>query len=305
MARELMPKIDRNNTTGWRHQHGGVRLHWEDTMNQALPHWRTLLATSQASWLGHCSLFLSNAAQEFALNVEGLVDIEPRPVHTEQQQMRTSILGTTPSLTIRTIPTATWCQSVSIGSDLYSTLDQDSSWQAPDTFELVADSETMVNLLSGRADPGSDNSEALSQTLETIAKILIEGNWGPRNFDSDPVVWRRREYNKEADFLANYAMDTGRDFNWTNATFVGKGSASRITNLQGWSDGGSRPDEGVSSYGWILKGWCGSSGPYIIAVAAKFFDCAADSSLQVEISGMQSLTTSMWKFLNSGDLEFG
>ena len=105
------------------------------------------------------------------------------------------------------------------------------------------------------------------------------------------MQWRKREFNKEADYLANYAMNTKCDLDFVSNTLLAKRSA--ITNLQGWSDGGCRVAEGISSYGWILKVWLGEDGPYIIAAGARYFDHPSASSTCIEAEGALEL----WEFV--------
>ena len=100
------------------------------------------------------------------------------------------------------------------------------------------------------------------------------------------MKWRPRERNKEADFLANLAMDSRADFDFCSGLNVAKQPNVR---LMGWSDGGLRPESGCSSHAWILKAWFGNRGPFIVAAHAKFFAYPARSSLEVEATGVQSL----------------
>jgi hypothetical protein len=41
---------------------------------------------------------------------------------------------------------------------------------------------------------------------------LLEDDWGPHRDIEDPVVWRRREYNKIADYIVTFTMDSKADF---------------------------------------------------------------------------------------------
>ena len=54
--------------------------------------------------------------------------------------------------------------------------------------------------------------------------------------------------NKEADYIANHVMDTQGDIRYWNVGFLTQ-DLKQLTNIQGWSDGGSRSAEGLSSYG--------------------------------------------------------
>ena len=92
--------------------------------------------------------------------------------------------------------------------------------------------------------------------------------------------------NKEADYIANHVMDRQADMRYWNAGFLSQ-DHKQLTNIQGWSDGGSRSAEGLSSYGWILKGWTATAGPIILAVGGVLLNRAATSSLEVEALGLR------------------
>ena len=78
-----------------------------------------------------------------------------------------------------------------------------------------------------------------------------------------------------------------------------KDNRKDITNVQGWSDGGSRDVQNISSYGWVLKAWCRDEGPFLLAAGACFLDRAAASSFEVEAMGMQSLCTDLRRILGN------
>eukprot|EP00973_Karenia_brevis_P028985 3999063-Karenia_brevis.AAC.1 len=50
--------------------------------------------------------------------------------------------------------------------------------------------------------------------LNIIAEMYVVRDGGPKSCVADPVRWTRRDGNKEADFLANEAMDTRSNFNY-------------------------------------------------------------------------------------------
>eukprot|EP00973_Karenia_brevis_P007971 1081244-Karenia_brevis.AAC.1 len=61
--------------------------------------------------------------------------------------------------------------------------------------------------------------------------------WGPPSLEADPIRWTERSRNKEADFLANHAMDAKQDFHYIcEAGMVDWETA----NLRIWTDGGNR-----------------------------------------------------------------
>ena len=60
-------------------------------------------------------------------------------------------------------------------------------------------------------------------------------------------------------------------------------------HLVGWSDGGSRDEEGCSSSAWILKALGEEGRVQVIAAGAKYYNKVADSSLEVECKVMRYL----------------
>eukprot|EP00973_Karenia_brevis_P004875 671121-Karenia_brevis.AAC.1 len=51
---------------------------------------------------------------------------------------------------------------------------------------------------------------------EIIAQVIVCNRWGTNSVNGTPAQWRKRAYNKEADFLANQAMNRRGDINWIN-----------------------------------------------------------------------------------------
>eukprot|EP00973_Karenia_brevis_P093756 12418916-Karenia_brevis.AAC.1 len=113
-------------------------------------------------------------------------------------------------------------------------------------------------------------------------------NWGPRHAGGNPVRWKKREFNKEADWLANHAMNTRRNLRFFNEKFM-SGDLGTLSNVQGWSDGGIRFKERISAYAWLLKAWTDKGGPYLLTAGAVFIPKAASSSGEVEAMGMHAV----------------
>ena len=99
---------------------------------------------------------------------------------------------------------------------------------------MISDNDNLVNIVCGRAAPENEIKKLAATILDIIAQVTAEINWGPRKFDGEPVQWRRREFNKEADHLANYAMNTKGNLDYVNQRLLAK--LSNITYLQGWND---------------------------------------------------------------------
>ena len=93
-------------------------------------------------------------------------------------------------------------------------------------------------------------------------------------------------------------MNTKQDFSFVNSELFSN-QAAKLRNLQGWSDGGCRVDDRTSSYGWLIKGWLDTGGPFIVAAGAKFFDRISISSLEIEAKGMLALWTHILLILSN------
>ena len=153
------------------------------------------------------------------------------------------------------------------------------------------DNENRVIIISGLAKLTHEINDLAAEIVDKLARVVVEWNWGPRDFDGDPMQWRRSELNSEADYLANYAMHTKGNFQYVNRRLIENRNA--ITNLPGRSDGGCRAVDGISSYGWRVKAWLGRDGQFIIAAGAMYFDRSSTSSISIEAAGALAL----WKFV--------
>ena len=112
--------------------------------------------------------------------------------------------------------------------------------------------------------------------------------WNGRKPDGDPVIWRRRRYNSEADYLANHAMDYFQDFSYEGQGLFHGGHGDEVC-LMGWSDGGHRY-HGVSGGGWLIKAWnFGESQPRILVAKASFYDDATADSYVAEAKSLLEL----------------
>eukprot|EP00973_Karenia_brevis_P061717 8583036-Karenia_brevis.AAC.1 len=58
--RHAMEAVDYNNTTGWRHQHSGVRLQFETLWDDCMPDWRVIASSSLDSWVRVKKRFVQN-----------------------------------------------------------------------------------------------------------------------------------------------------------------------------------------------------------------------------------------------------
>lgn len=284
---------DYDSVSGWRHQHSGHRLQWEGLLNEALPEWRVILQQRPETWHRHRKRFLHKATDFCNLRTHGFKGFEEQGIQETSRRRKRKREGWEEAVGEDTsmVPCVQWQFASSIGGNLYNTMEQDSVWDQANTFELIADSETLVNILSGRAEPDNANKSIVSEILRDISDIMVDRNWGPRKITGDPVTWRSRGFNKEADYLANQAMDAKRGFRFTNEALMA--NSKSIKNIQGWSDGGCRVEEGVASYGWLLKAWTNGPNPTILACGSTYLERAATSSLEVEALAMREAAKTM------------
>ena len=56
---------------------------------------------------------------------------------------------------------------------------------------------------------------------------------------------------------------------------------------------------GISSFGWLVKGWYSDGGPFVLAAGATFIPKVATSSLEVETFGMKAVTEAFIKILKN------
>ena len=122
--------------------------------------------------------------------------------------------------------------------------------------------------------------------------------WTPRTSTSDCVIWRKREHNKEADFLANIAMDQMQ-----HATYIWEGCNARRNEphmLMGWSDGGHR-FKGKSGGGWIIKAWFEEGPvPVVVAAGSEFYSDTDIDSYYAETLALTALMKKMDNLMRQG-----
>ena len=156
----------------------------------------------------------------------------------EQTESRGSLLlQSEPVVCKFTAESKNWAESSSISADLYNTQAEDSVWGRHYTLDIITDCEVLAEVLGGKAVPEVEYASTVGMVLDEISAVMVSSNWGPRNFNEAPVRWRRRCFNKEADYLANLAMDSKHDFHYVNDLVYNR-RYHNISNIQGWCDGG-------------------------------------------------------------------
>eukprot|EP00973_Karenia_brevis_P047364 6576671-Karenia_brevis.AAC.1 len=159
---------------------------------------------------------------------------------------------------------------------------------------MITDSSILADMICGRAAINAECQMTCFRICDCLAHIIASSHWRSQG---EVVCWRARDCNKEADFLANQAMNLRADLDWNNPD-VHQISVDSI-NLCGWSDSGSRPKDSISSYAWILKGWHVEEQEWIVlSFGARFRNRAAQSSLEVECLAMDELIARAQHFIS-------
>eukprot|EP00973_Karenia_brevis_P013265 1801068-Karenia_brevis.AAC.1 len=63
-----MAQWDYANVTGWRHQHSGRRLHWEDPLDVSLPRWRDTVEEGGGAWKSKRDSTIEAICRQYNLN---------------------------------------------------------------------------------------------------------------------------------------------------------------------------------------------------------------------------------------------
>ncbi len=172
-------------------------------------------------------------------------------------------------------------------------MEEDLFWNNGKAVDVITDNKVLADILGGRAKADPRYTEYTDAILDQVSRLFIDRGWGPRYKNGDPIRWRERGMNKEADYLANWALDNRKKISYTNTKEI---EDKENLHLMGWSDGGSRDSENGSSSAWILK-VCGADGTWtIIAASATYYDRVAESSLEVECKAMLELWNAIHRF---------
>jgi hypothetical protein len=279
-VRATMEQVDYANASGWRHQYSGKRLQWEDLYNEHLPEWRHILENAPDTWYTHRDRVIRNICDKANLQSEGFVKTNNMRRGNNKQQRKIQ----------NEINPDQWQFDGGISEELRHRPTEQEERQGSRTVETITDNEALADIIGGRAKPEFKYETITDDILGCIAEIYVRGQWGPKSPAADAVRWMKREFNKESDFLANYAMDSKEDF-----VFTGNLQNIDLSNghLIGWSDGGSRIDDNCASCAWILKHINATGQVQVIGAAATYLSRSALSSLEVECKAMRSL----WHFI--------
>ena len=125
----------------------------------------------------------------------------------------------------------------------------DAKWAADRMrFRFVVDCQALAGIITGLTPLQDETFGPVFRRMTERLDVALRSGWRSLADWADPVVWREREWNQQADFLANLAMDSN-----SPRRFINHHAATRLSsgNVLVFSDGGLRRANMVASSGWI------------------------------------------------------
>ena len=172
------------------------------------------------------------------------------------------------------------------------------AWDAPHfRFVIVSDCKPLVQIINGVSPLASPSMLPLFHRVTNNLAALFENGLFPNCMHLDPVIWRRREYNKKSDFLVNHTMDKRQS--WHQVCKMPFPNLSlKEANFIVHFDGGTRGDD-CSAAAWVLEARFLHNGNLIetpVAYCGKFL-CPAVSSFMSEAIALDSCTDFLSKLI--------
>ena len=151
---------------------------------------------------------------------------------------------------------------------------------------FVVDCLPLADVMNGRTKLLTPELEPAFNRMSSYLFGLIEAGWLPPSTALDYVIWRKRCFNKIADYIVNYTMDTKRS--WHQKFIDGsQGWEADEVNLVVYSDGGTRANS-CSAGAWYIEAHFEKRGkPTVmpVAMAGTFLETPV-SSFTAEIIGL-------------------
>ena len=115
----------------------------------------------------------------------------------------------------------------------------------------MVDCQSLAGILNGEIGTKDVRIRSICEETTQMLVELVKRGIKFHGCTSPPFVWRRRQFNKQADYVANTAMDVGKA---RIASWMPEGGLTAPGwNAVAYSDGGCRRD--ASSYGWTVLGF--------------------------------------------------
>ena len=136
-----------------------------------------------------------------------------------------------------------------------------------------------------------------------LGEVVTTCEWPPRHMAGDWIIRRERSRNREADALANLAMENKRSVLFVTQRLRKVVKLERVS-LQCWSDGGHR-QQGISAAGVFLKAWHELwPNPIALAAVGKFLPADGCTSMQAEARGLQLAALLLHHVVSKKRLDF-
>ena len=125
----------------------------------------------------------------------------------------------------------------------------DQEWEEVEQrFRLVVDCQVLAGLLNGTVPLTDERYRPILRRMGSCLEQVLSSGWLPAHAYDDPVIWRMREWNRQADFVVNQAMDSGAAQKWSDPELL---ASARGCNVVIFSDGGLRRPSRNAAAGWV------------------------------------------------------
>ena len=137
--------------------------------------------------------------------------------------------------------------------------------------KFVCDNQTTANLLNRQAARKNSKHKPLIDKSLNVQYEIVKAGWRPFNDSENFMEWRRREFNKVADHVANETIKHRKSFSYCNKDLreaIRPGNA----NILVFSDGGAWAEARVGASAWVayvLGGHWGSGDRDVHLLAAE------------------------------------
>ena len=168
--------------------------------------WRdAVLGATGVGWKMGCHMFVQDICDRFGLPNVGQGsggEIEGNDLELPSSfQRRSDLLKHDP------LHTSLWEHGCLSGKHVGEQPGDDAWPSGVKAFQIIVDNQALADEACGRAIAGGDAWSDLRDISSSLAAMVLTHGWSMRKPVADPVVWRPRHLNKEADFLANIAME--------------------------------------------------------------------------------------------------
>ena len=149
----------------------------------------------------------------------------------------------------------------------------------------MCDCQPLVDVVMGRNAPEGLGNTAVFRAICNNMASLFDAGWLPHQSHRDPVIWKNRNHNAKADYIANFTLDTGSS--WHEERHLPPGRQLCEAVLLAHCDGGRR-GPGSTAAAWIVEALWPDDTSHVIAMSGVHLDeDAASSSFDAEALALQ------------------